>query len=340
MILKNILNKRSNSAVFMNNSFAVRNLLLPTNLGMTPLSSGFFSYANFRIYKSRTKLLSKHQKKYFLVENSSNTSKNLPKNQPKKLICISPAGLKGFYQSGIVAYIKENYDVSNFIFSGASAGSWNAILFTYRGNLTEFIYNLIGEKQSMKKNESIRSFKFFMKDRILKNYKIDDFELDRVYIGVTTTRWSEKKSKKNNEETYEPKWLIKTSIYSNFSTLEDALDCCIASSHIPFFMGRVFHTYNNQIVFDGGFSHYPYYPLIEPTLNITHNMWKHDILSDSGHIDEQKNKNFILDDYTTLLSKDKYNFIELFHNGYKDTEKNRKFLDKILPRKQNKDFTK
>ena len=60
----------------------------------------------------------------------------------QKHICIHPAGLRGLYLSGVIAYIRDYYDVSDCIFSGASAGSWNALLFSYRGNVTELIYDL------------------------------------------------------------------------------------------------------------------------------------------------------------------------------------------------------
>ena len=56
----------------------------------------------------------------------------------KKLISISPGGLKGFYELGILSFIKENYDMENYIFSGASAGSWCSLLMVMKKK-----YNLI-----------------------------------------------------------------------------------------------------------------------------------------------------------------------------------------------------
>jgi len=54
----------------------------------------------------------------------------------KKIIAISPGGYHGFYMMGISNYIKENYDLSNYLFTGASAGAWNALFMTYKGDST------------------------------------------------------------------------------------------------------------------------------------------------------------------------------------------------------------
>ena len=44
-----------------------------------------------------------------------------------KIISSKAAGLKGFYMLGVSKYIKDNYDLSDTIFYGASAGSWNSL---------------------------------------------------------------------------------------------------------------------------------------------------------------------------------------------------------------------
>ena len=36
--------------------------------------------------------------------------------QDKKLISISPGGTKGFYLMGVLNYIKQNYDLSDYIY--------------------------------------------------------------------------------------------------------------------------------------------------------------------------------------------------------------------------------
>ena len=283
----------------------------------------------------------------------------------QKLISISPGGFKGFYMMGIVTFLKETYDLSDYIFSGASAGSWNAILCTYKGNLTDLITKVIGNKPTLGKNDSIQDFEQMLKLRILSHTKDSDFDLSRVFIGVTTLRHFGKDSSEatnkraldhlppndvlrtSNDggqspekfgpnltpevaslpEKFEQRTVanstgtfIKTSIFSNFVNLEDALNCCISSSHIPLITGGFINKYKDSYAFDGGFSHYPYYTNIQPTLHITPGMWE-----------PKQNKSWCnIEDYTSLLSKGKYNFHDLFRQGYEDTKKNREKMDKLF----------
>ena len=71
----------------------------------------------------------------------------------KKLITISPGGFKGFYLLGILTYIKEKHDLDNFIYSGASAGSWNSLFMCYKGDPMDFVCKLVD--YNIKKTKSI-----------------------------------------------------------------------------------------------------------------------------------------------------------------------------------------
>ena len=75
-------------------------------------------------------------------------------NSNNDLISISPGGFKGFYMLGITSYIKKNYDLSNYIFSGASAGAWNALLMAYKGDVDHFIDNVLDIKTDLSKKMS------------------------------------------------------------------------------------------------------------------------------------------------------------------------------------------
>lgn len=48
--------------------------------------------------------------------------------QPDNVITISPSGLKGYYLLGIAAYLRHNYDLSKYVFSGASSGAWISLI--------------------------------------------------------------------------------------------------------------------------------------------------------------------------------------------------------------------
>jgi len=249
----------------------------------------------------------------------------------KKLISISPGGLKGFYLLGISRFIKENYNLDDYVFSGASAGAWNALYMTYKGNPREFIKKVLNENTN--KAKTVIDVKNIVKENIVNNYNNNDFDLDRLFIGVKT--------------------FAGTSIYSNFENVEDAVDCCIASSHIPFVTGGMMNVYHNKYSFDGGFSDHPYLQ-IPSILHITPNIWLKNELDEYGnrvvhkgdifHIKndkDTKNKDckkessklyFNIHEYTTLFSRSKYDFKKTYENGYNDTEKNRSKLDHLFLR--------
>jgi hypothetical protein len=221
----------------------------------------------------------------------------------KKLISISPGGFKGFYMLGTCAYIRENYNLTNYIYSGASAGAWNALFMVFKKEPIEVVTNIIDD--SVKKSASISELEHIMKYKLLTNYKTEDFDLKRLFIGITTFS----------------NFKVNTNIFSDFDGLEDALNCCIASSHIPLVTGGITNKYHNVYAFDGGFSKYPYLNITRPVLHITPSMWE---LSDSGK------KAPDIFSYSALLAKGKYDFMELFDSGYKDAKTNKEFLDSIF----------
>jgi hypothetical protein len=117
----------------------------------------------------------------------------------------------------------------------------------------------------------------YLKKQIMTNYKTDDFELEKLFIGLTII---------NN-------YRIQTQIYSDFENLEDAINCCIASSHIPFVTGSLINKYKNDYTFDGGFSKFPYLMCKKPVLHITPYMWN------------ENEKNSIVISYTSFLKHTK-----------------------------------
>ena len=227
----------------------------------------------------------------------------------KKLISISPGGLKGFYELGILSFIKENYDMDNYIFSGASAGAWNALFMCYKNDTKKFIYGLLDFKLSQVK--SIKQLEYFLKYNLLSNFNSDDFDLKRLFIGVTTIKQFRKK----------------TNIFSDFNSLEDAINCCIASSHIPLVTGGLTNRYHNMYTFDGGFSNYPYLNFTENVLHITPSMWKS---KDSFKDKIMKPFRFLNIIYELFTITKNHNYMELFDHGYEDAKVNKELLDKIF----------
>lgn len=250
------------------------------------------------IINSQNIICNKHNKKF----NSNEIDLYLTENEfikDKKLICVSPGGLRGFYQFGIANYIKQNYNLDNFIFSGASAGAWNSLFLCYTDDPVEFT-SLILDKNIYNTN-SIYDLQYSLKYNLLKNFKTENFDLKRLFIGISVI---------NNMK-------LETNIYSDFEDLEDAIDGCIASSNIPFLTGNINSKYHNVYGYDGGFTKYPYLNLTKSVLNITPYMWEFNHSSKYGIFNDM------------LFSKN-INLFKLYYEGYKDTEFNKKFLDEIL----------
>jgi len=227
----------------------------------------------------------------------------------KKLITISPGGFKGFYLLGILTYIKENYNMDEFIFSGASAGSWNSLFMCYKGDSLNLVYNLLD--CNIKKAKTITELQYAMKYNLLSTYSNDDFDFKKIFVGVTTFKY------------FKPI----TNIFSDFEDLDDAINCCIASSHIPFITGGITNRYNNMYAFDGGFSSYPYLNSKKTVLHISPMMW--DTLNSNNPIN-LKSCITTLRKYSEFFSVSKNNLLELFDNGRQDAKQHKDYLDTIF----------
>ena len=234
----------------------------------------------------------------------------------KKLITISPGGYKGFYLLGILTYIKEKYETENLIYSGASAGSWNGLFMCYKGNPLSFVYNLLD--YNIKNTKSITELEYFMKYKLLTSYKTEDFDLRRLFIGVTTIKG----------------FAPFTNIFSEFETLEDAINCCIASSHIPLITGGLTNKYHNMFTFDGGFSNYPYLDK-ERMVHVSPSMWQeiHPKNAEPTLMTSVKRSFFSIKKYSEFFSVSKNNLLELFDDGYQDAKKNKSYLDTLFTTK-------
>ena len=222
-----------------------------------------------------------------------------------KVITLSTGGYKGFTQLGICKYIKENYDLSDYAFSGASAGAWNSLFLSFKRDFPEFKDKVLDN--TLDKIKNIRELEILVKNKILTSFNTDDFELDKLYVGVTTLHT----------------FGSKVTIYSNFTDLEDAVEACVASSHIPYLTKSGFiNMYRNTVTFDGGFSKNPYLP--NAVINITPDLWTKE------KKEKSPSNTFKISDYTTLFSRNQYSFNEMIEKGYYDSKQNKEYLDKIF----------
>ena len=242
----------------------------------------------------------------YLSTNGNHCNQILEDAKYKKIISLSPGGYKGFYVLGICKFLKENYVLDNYVFSGASAGAWNSLMLCYKHHLDDIINAILDS--NLEKSPSIYEIEQSIKRIIVNQYTKDDFELNRLFVGVTII------------ENYK----TNTTIYNDFENLEDAVNSCIASSHIPLVTGGLVNIYRNMLSFDGGFSKYPYLNASKSVLHIHPNMWNH-FSNTTGRMK--------ITDYTTLFSKSKFPFRQMVDDGYADSKKNKEFLDGIfIPR--------
>jgi hypothetical protein len=221
-----------------------------------------------------TKIITKNDDNEYLIKDY-----NFMKE--RKIISVSPGGYKGFYMMGIVSYIKKNYNLDDYIFSGVSTGSWCSLFLCYNKNPNIFIHELMNI--DYQNSNCLNDINFLLKYKILDHFSEEDFHLNKLFIGVTLLEHME----------------LQTNIYNDFDTLEDALDCCVASSNLPF---------------DGRFCKYPNINSDEPVLHISADMWS----------------NYLEDDHLILDFRDLYmstNILKLFEDGYNDAKKNKYFLD-------------
>jgi hypothetical protein len=235
--------------------------------------------------------------------------------QNKELITISPGGMKGYYFLGILSYIKENYDTDNLIYSGASAGSWNGLFMCYRGNTKDLLTELL--QGIVLHTKSLVEMQYYLKFVILSKYKSEDFDLKKLFIGVSKIHG----------------FGLSSHIFTDFQNLEDAINCCMASSHIPFLTGGLTNRYNNMFSFDGGFSDYPYLDM-KRKLHISPDMWKHDVAKNTPTQDRMFVR-FLktIKQFSDFFSIKNNNPLQLFDDGYQDAKNHREWLDKIFTHK-------
>tara|TARA_Y100000994_G_C15681889_1_gene438123 strand:+ start:196 stop:987 length:792 start_codon:yes stop_codon:yes gene_type:complete len=226
-------------------------------------------------------------------------------HKKNKIITISPAGVGGFYLLGIITYIKEHYDINNYTILGASAGAWTSLAMLYKGDIDELVNDILmnynhpyldENNDELNSNLSLYSLQYTLKNILLSNYDVTDFDLKNLNIGSTII------NKKG----------IKPIIICDIKSLNTAITSCFASSHIPFITGSSLFRVDDTLFFDGGFSKFPPKDL-NTYFEITPDMWGFKIYD--------------------LLNLKKYNdqsLLDLYYKGYKDTANNKCILDEYF----------
>lgn len=211
-------------------------------------------------------------------------------------IVYDTGGYYGFYQLGIVHYIKNNFNYSDKTSLGISAGSWLSLFMCLdKEDTTIFlkkIFNNIDYICPIQKLPAL--FK-----NIINNIPYDKIDLKNMNILVTDI---------NN---------LKMVIHNNFLSLEDAMNCCMASSFVPFVTYKdLFYFYKHKSCIDGGLFKKLYFKIKNPekTLVIKYKMFG------------RYNKYIPLKPFI----KPKRSLYELYLLGYHDASKNHSYLQKYF----------
>tara|TARA_Y100000992_G_scaffold302069_1_gene274796 strand:- start:7 stop:792 length:786 start_codon:yes stop_codon:yes gene_type:complete len=229
------------------------------------------------------------------------------------VIINKPAGYFGFYTLGVTAFIKKNYNLDNFDFVGTSAGAWNSLYSCYNGNSKVFIKKLLNEVDDLEE-PTLYEVQKCLKKSLLEYTTDEDYNLKKLYIGVTVAQKINK---------------LEGVLYNDFESLEDAIDCCIASSHIPLVTGGLINKYKGKISFDGGLINFNNNKLIkdrEILFEINAALWNNNPEL-NGEI--QNTSPSMLQ---SALQPEKISFssINLYNAGWRDSCKNKKALDTIF----------
>lgn len=219
-----------------------------------------------------------------------------------KIISIAPGGLKGFYTLGICKYLKENYYLDDYRFYGSSAGSWNSVFLALPSTDDDYYFDSI-LKIKPEQYSNLNELEISLKNIILNEPSIKENNTSIVSLNQKCNICiSEYKG-----------YRFKKIIRSQFESWEDLLECCIASSHIPYISnGNLFYRYNNKKVIDGGLFRRNYPRNVKVKLSLSHKMF---------HKNKEINK------YSKLNN---LNIESLIYNGYKDARENSHYFDENL----------
>lgn len=214
-------------------------------------------------------------------------------------IIVKPGGVKGYYMTGICKYIRDHYDLKHVNYYGASAGAWNVLYLACKDKKEELFMRQTQELGQFTYRD-LYDMEKTMKKRLVKYFTLNDFNVDKINICI---------SKKRNTIPFVSKTIIR-----DFKDMDDLVETCIASSHLPFIAnGDFFYNYRDEKCIDGGFFKKPYtrHDQVKPVFIISPEMWRNKKINDI-------NRMYSLDIHKML------------YYGYNDAYEHRHELDEIF----------
>jgi len=213
----------------------------------------------------------------------------LPDDRPIPCIHFGTGALAGFYQIGIAKFIKENYDLSDYDFSGVSAGSYCAALLAFDFSPSEIDSIILGLIQSADTEQNF-------------------WETVNAKISYTTRELDRKQKHELFIATTSLTPFPKRVFLSNFTSFQETINACKVSSHIPFLFGTPFIRYKGSLMCDGGaLGDRDLPPERYPVVKINPDFWGREI--------------------ENAYDWDTANCLKLYKQGYRDSKVNKDILD-------------
>jgi len=223
---------------------------------------------------------------FYIVKKNIVSKENFDYN-----IIYNTGGYYGFYQLGVCHYIKNNFKYNDKSTLGISAGSWLSLFMNVdKLHTNKFLLLLF---KNLKRNTPIHKLPHIFKSAIepFINY------ISTKNINILVTDVSECKYK----------------IHNKFLSVNDAINCCNASSFVPFVTCKeLFYFYNHKLVVDGGLFKKIYMKSIDTDKSL---IIKYDMFGRFKHFKLFKS-----------FRRPKYSLYELYLLGYKDASRNHKYL--------------
>jgi hypothetical protein len=216
-------------------------------------------------------------------------------NNIKKFLYLAPGGFTMPYTLGISQFIKENYNLNNINFIGASAGSWTSIYLASDMYLSD---NLINDYSKLFEDKGV----------IYKWHNICPFLISEMPKYINDFSFIDKKKIKISLSQYDNKSIVNR-ITDDYNNINELFNLCVLSSYIPVLSGLNIPKKNNLITFDGYFSNPNFNKNDENLLIISNEMF---------------NRKFAFSD---VIGKNKINIKELIFLGYYDSMINKEYFD-------------
>ena len=209
-------------------------------------------------------------------------------------IILAPGGIKGSYMIGVCSYIKNHFDLTDKKIVGFSAGAINNLFMNIdKDKDVSFLKHLL----RVKLDNNIKRFLKNIIESIQNNFTDKDFNLNNINVAVSHSNGLH--------------------VYNNFLHLKDVLDCCIASSFIPFITSKdIFCFYKYKLCLDGGICYKEY-----------REKKRDDALVINYHMFKRYKKPRIR--FHGMFSKN-VNTYQMYLYGYHDARKNHDYFLKYL----------